>query len=269
MIVKSSFRRIGGFESHLLRTDTNEVVSIRVDLFRGGADDLGSALRLMEAIARTNPRVERDLVAFAISAQHALTESELGQALDMTEQEYGISPDAPRAVVTHLKGARATHVHAVYPIVDPLTGKAIRSDGNYERDELISRRLEIVFGERIVPGPRIAANVAELRRRGLDREADILAPYAPVAHEDGLSRIDRQQATRLGVAAPEWSRAAFSRFERAGRDLGAFAALLGDAGLHVARDTGPPPHVDDETNLIVTRGDRATLLPVIATSSSK
>ena len=251
MIVKSSFRRAGGLEAHLLRTATNETVRVRTDLFRG-ADDLHAALQLMEALARTNPRVTRSFVHIVISPDHVLTEPELAEALAMVEAEHGLSLDSPRAVVTHLKGARATHIHAVYPIVDPATGKAVRSDGNFERDEIVSRRLEIAFGERIVPGPCIEANVAELRHRGLDQEADVLAPYAPVRHEDGLSRADRQQASRLGVNAAEWSRRAFALFERTGRDFSAFAGLLDGAGLRVARDTFSLDGARDE--------DRATLL---------
>ena len=235
MIVKSTWRRAGGLEVHLLRTDTNEIVRVRTDLFRG-ADDLHAALRLMEALARTNPRVARSFVHIVISPDHVLTEPELVQALAMVEKEHGLS-SIVRAVVTHLKGDRATHVHAVYPVVDPATGRAIPSHGNFERDELISRRLEFAFSERITPGPRIEENVAELRRRGLDAEADRLSPYLPVRHQDPLSRADRQQASRLGVEAPQWSARAFAIFEEAGRDLETFAGRLEAAGLSVARGT--------------------------------
>ena len=236
MIVKSTWRRAGGLEAHLLRTDTNEAIAVRTDLFRGGGDDLHTALRLMQAVALTNPRVERAFVHVVISPDHVLTEPELAQALAMVEKEHGLS-SVLRAVVEHHKGARATHVHAVYPVVDPETGRTARSHGNFERDELVSRRLELDFGERITPGPRIEQNIAELRRRELDVEADLLAPYAPVRHKDGLSRADRQQASRLGVMAPEWSAKAFAVFEEAGRDLKAFAARLEAAGLSVARGT--------------------------------
>lgn len=237
MIVKSRWRRAGGLEAHLLRADTNETVQVRTDLFRG-ADELHGALRLMEALAQTNPRVKRSFVHLIISPDHIMTEAELDQALAMVEAEHGLSPDL-RAVVTHLKGERATHVHAIYPVVDLATGRAGRSHGNFERDELISRRLEIAFGESITPGPRIEQNVAELRRRGLDAEADRLAPHLPVRHEDPLSGADRQQASRLGVKAPEWSQAAFKLFEDANRDLSTFAGRLEAAGLSTARGSKP------------------------------
>ena len=249
MIVKSSWRRADGLEAHLLRTDTNETVRIRHDLFRG-ADDLHAALRLMDAIARTNPRVVRSFVHVVISPHREMTEADLAEALAMVEAEHGLS-SVLRAVMEHLKGLRATHVHVVYPVVDPATGEAARSHNNFERDELVSRRLEYLFGERVTPGPRIEQNIAELRLRGLDVEADHLAPYLPMRHEDPLSRADRQQASRLGVKAPEWSAEAFAIFEEAGRDLAAFAGRLEAAGLSVARGDRAALLVDDATGYSV------------------
>lgn len=243
MIVKSTWRRAGSLKKHLLRTDTNEAVRVRTDLCRG-ANDLHAALRLMDALARTNLRAERSFVHVVISPDHVLTDAELAETLAMIEAEHGLS-SVLRAVVEHLKGARAPHFHAVYPVVDPETGKAARSHGNFERDELISRRLELAFGERVTPGPRIEQNVTELRRRGLDAEADRLSPYLPVRHQDPLSRADRQQASRLGVKALEWSARAFVLFEGAGRDLATFAARLEAAGLSVARGTKDVSSADD------------------------
>ena len=245
MIVKSTWRRAGGLEAHLLRTDTNETVQVRTDLCRG-ADDLHAALRLMEALTRTNPRVARTFVHVVISPDHAMTEAELAEALAMVEAEHGLS-SVLRAVVEHLKGARATHVHAVYPVVDLATGRAIRSNDNFTRDELISRRLELAFGERIIPGPRLEANISELERRGLRDEAERLVAHAPVRQEDGLSRRDRRQAERLGVDASQWSTMAFDLFEGADHDLAAFAREIENSGYTVARGEEAMLLVDDET----------------------
>ena len=246
MIVKSTWRQAGGLEPHLMRSDTNEVVQVRTDLFRGAAD-LHGALRLMEALALTNAKMKRASIHVVISPDHVLTESELVRALAMVETEHAISPEAPRAVVAHSKGARATHVHAVYPTLDPASGKAVRSQGNYERDELISRRLEIAFGERVIPGPLIDKNIAELRRRGLDDEAGRLADALPTRNRDGLTRADRQHATRLKVDAPDWSRAVFALFQRSGENLPAFAGLLAGAGLSIARGTKSVRLADEQT----------------------
>ena len=234
MIIKSTYRQAGGLEAHLLRSDTNEAVHVRTDFFRG-ADDLHGALRLMEAIARTNPRVRRTFVHIVISPGHELTDAELVHVLERIEQEHGIAADAPRAVVEHEKGERPTHFHVVYSIVDLSTGKALRSHDNHSRDELIGRVLELEFGERIVPGKHLAANVAELRRRGLEADADRLSAFEPLRDKDGLSRADRQQASRLGLKEQDWSAKVGLLFERAGRDLAAFAGLLQNAGLSVAR----------------------------------
>ena len=228
-----------------MRTDTNEIVQVRTDLFRG-TNNLHAALRQMEALARSKPRVERAFVHIVISPDHDLTQPELIEALTLVEREHGLS-SVLRAVVEHLKGERATHVHAVYPVVDPETGATARSHANFDRDELISRRLEIRFGERITPGPRIGQNVAELRRRGLHAEANHLAPYLPVQTENPLSRADRQQASRLEVKPMEWSARAYALFEDAGRDLNAFADRLEAAGLSAARGDRAVLLVDDAT----------------------
>ncbi len=246
MIVKSTWRQAGGLEAHLLKTESNERVQVQTDLVRG-ADDLHPALRLMEAIARTNPRTKRAYIHVKVSPDHPLTEKELAQTLITVEAEHGISPDAPRAVVAHWKGTRASHVHAVYSVIDLATGRAVASHGNFERDELVSRRLELLFGERITPGPRIEANIAELRRRGLNQDADRLASFAPVRHKDGLSRADRQQASWHGVAMASWSATVFALFETSGRDLAGFSGLLERSGLSVACGDRAMLIVDDRT----------------------
>ena len=144
-------------KQHLLRTDTNEAVRVRTDLCRG-ANDLHAALRLMDALARTNPRAERSFVHVVISPDHALTDAELAETLAMVEAEHGLS-SVLRAVVEHLKGARAAHVHARLSRGRSRDRKGCPQPRQFERDELISRRLELAFGERVTPGPRIEQNV--------------------------------------------------------------------------------------------------------------
>lgn len=235
MIVKSAYRTAGGLHAHVTRTDTNEFVQVRTDLFRGVAGDLAQALHDMEALARLNPDVTRAFVHIVIAPAHEVTAVELDEALAVIEAEHGIAPQAKRAIVQHGKGSRPTHYHCIYPIIDPRTGRALRSQGNYERDERASRVLEISLGEPITPGPRLRANIAELRARHRHAEADILEVHVPQRHTDPLGRKSRQQATRLGVDAVAWSTGVYAEFEAAQRDLAAFGRRLGAAGLAVAR----------------------------------
>ncbi len=165
----------------------------------------------------------------------------------MIEQEHGIAPNAPRAVMEHEKGVRPSHFHVVYSIVDLATGRAIPSHDNFVRDELISRFLELEFGERIVPGPRLESNITELEQRGLQDEAERLRAHAPVRQEDGLSRQDRRQADRLGLKAPEWSIAAFELFEGCHRNLDVFAGKIEGSGFMVAQGDRAILLVDDKT----------------------
>ena len=247
MIVKSAYRRAGGLHPHLLRNDTNEAVTVRLDLFRGIAGTLAEALHDMEALARLNPDIARSFIHVVLAPAHDLTPMELEQALAVVEAEHGIRVEAKRAVVQHEKGLRPRHYHCVYPIVDPVTGRALPSQGNFARDELISRILELRFGEPITPGPRMAANIGELRARNRHAEADHLAAYHPTRHADPLDRKARQQATRLGLDPAAWSRRVMHLFEEAGRNLARFEERLGHHGMRIARGDRAMLIVDDAT----------------------
>lgn len=231
MIVKSSFRQAGGINAHLLRNDTNERVQVRLDLFRSAPLDLSLALRLMEGISRTNQRAKRDFIHVIISPAHSMDDHAANTAFAMIEREFGIAADAPRAVVQHYKGRRPAHFHAVYSIIDLTTGRAIKSNENYTKDELISRRLEIELGEPTIPGPRLLQNYETLRHRGALQEATLLEPLIELSDRNAVSRHDIRQAERLGVDLAATSKEIFDLYEAADRDLGAFVRLAAEHGF--------------------------------------
>ncbi len=233
MIVKSTFRRAKGLEVHLLRNDTNESVDVRRDLFRGAPLDLHLALRLMDGISRSNAHAVRSFVHVVIAPGKPLDDQAIATTLATIEEVFGIAADAPRAVVQHAKGARPSHFHAVYSIVDLRTGRAIKSHDNNGKDELISRRLELRFGEAIIPGPRLAENIAMLRARGATEEAEQLALLTAGPDQQALSRNDRQQAGRLGRDPAAMSAHVYDLYETAGRDFHAFARSLAVNGYHL------------------------------------
>ena len=174
MIVREQFRRAGGLADHLARLDTNKSVTVRSDLCQGVPPDIRQALVVLAGIARTNPRTKRHFIHFKISPSKPDARA-IRRALDLIEKEYGIAPGSPRLVVEHQKGDRPNHFHVVYSIVDIGTGRAVPSEGNYLKDEIISRLLELELGEAITPGSRHADVVEALRDRGQANEAAVLA----------------------------------------------------------------------------------------------
>ena len=201
MIIRSHFRRSGGLARHLLRTDTNRSVVIEAEFVRGCADNVSDALSLFAMIAATNARAKRAYVHFKVSPAYALDRAMLATTLDMIDTEFAIPETTPRHVVSHAKGDRVDHFHVVYALVDPFTGRAIKSHGNFLKDEIISRRCELLFGEPIVSGPRQKDVVEALQARGLEDQADILSHHPQVTSGSRIDGRPRQQAERLGTDA--------------------------------------------------------------------
>ncbi len=235
MIIRSRWRRAGGLATHLGRTDTNKRVRVRDDLTRGVPGDTNLALRLIAAISRTNTRTVRDLVHVKVSPGRGLSDDEIAQVLDRLEREHGIPASMPRHVTEHSRGERADHFHVVYPIVDPETGAAVRSNGNYLADEIASRLSELALDERIVPGPRQEQVVAELRRRGLEAEAGLVAAHAPVRVGDRVGDETRQQAAARGGDPDQLMTAIFEAWRRAGGRLDGFVREVTALGLTLVR----------------------------------
>ena len=249
MIARSRWRCIPGLAEHLQRTDTNEQVILRDDLTRGLPADLDSALHLCAAIARTNPRTTRDVIHIKVSPSQTMPADGIERVLARIEFEHGIPDTVPRFVVQHTKGQRPDHFHVIYAVVDPATGRAIPSHGNYVRDELISRLTEVEFGEPLVPGPRQDLVVAELRSRGLEREADLIGAHDPPAPGCRLGDDSRQHASGLGLDAVDMAVAAYEMWQHAEADQARFALACRSGGYRLAQ------------------GDRAVLLVHDATGA--
>jgi hypothetical protein len=177
MISRTQFIALDGQAAHLLNTDNNKRVLVRAEFVRNSPLDLLEATRVFAAIARTNLRTTRDLVHTKISPAHTLSDAELAHALQLIEEAFGIASTMPRFVVQHSKGDRPDHFHVLWPIVDPTTGRAVKSNDNFLQDELVSRRLELQFGEPITPGPRMIEVIEILQAQGLQVDADRLRAH--------------------------------------------------------------------------------------------
>ena len=235
MIIRSRWRRAGGLAAHLGRTDTNEVVVVRADLVRDMPAAIGPAVALATAIARTSLRTKRDLIHIKISPAIALAADDLAGVLALVEREHAIPASMPRLVVEHRKGRRPAHVHLVYPLVDPATGRAVRSHENFLHDEIASRLAELALGERVVPGSHQRGVIAELDRRGLGSEADLLAAHPHTMPGDRLGDDTRQHANALGHDAGDIAAVAYADWRASDGDPRAFETACAERGYGLVR----------------------------------
>ncbi|KPH80807.1 MULTISPECIES: relaxase/mobilization nuclease domain-containing protein [Bosea] len=232
MIVREQFRRAGGLAEHLARLDTNKSVTLRADLGRGLPVDIKQALVVLAGISRTNPRTKRHFIHFKISPAKT-DERSIQRALALIEKEYGIDSRSPRLVVEHEKGDRPNHFHVVYSVVDLSTGRAVSSEGNYLKDETISRLLELELGEAITPGPRHVEVVEILRERDQVVEAAALAGVEAARPGARLRSTTRRQLERVGVDADAAGAQIYQLWNDVDGEREAFRRRLGEAGFDI------------------------------------
>jgi hypothetical protein len=198
VIIRSEYRQVGGLAAHLTSTEKNRLVRVEVELLRDCPTDIADTLALFVIFASTNARCRRDLLHLKISPGARISDLQLAQVLTVIEEEHGIPTTTPRHIVRHSKGDRADHFHACYAMVDPTTGRALDSSANYLKDEIASRRLELMFGERIVSGPRDQQVVEILRARGSEDDARRISEASrKVERGVRLTDGDQRQAARL------------------------------------------------------------------------
>lgn len=234
MIVRDRFMRVGRLAGHLARTDTNRKVTVRADLCRNLPPDIPTGLTIVASIARTNELTKRHILHFKASPELDNPDA-IHETLRWIERIFGIRADAPRLVVEHDKGDRPAHFHIIYSIVDLQTGRALSSEDNYLKDEVISRILEIKLGERIVPGTRHPQVVDYVRTLGLEREADVLAQYEPARSGERMETGTRRQIERAGLNEKDTSRLIYDIWIRTAADRGAFSDAMGKAGYDLVR----------------------------------
>ena len=212
MINRSSWIQLGDMPAHLVREDTNKRVEIVHSAGQATLGEIDADLAMLEAISLTNHRVERTLIHVRIAPEKPVSERQLLDLIDLNERHHNIPADQPRIVVRHSKGDRADHFHVLWPTVRS-DGRAIKSHDNYLRDEIISRRAELLLSERLIPGPRIRRVVKVLRQDGLMDEAERVA-LAPA----------RDRRSRIGDNA-------YKMAARLETDIGRFRSVVLDSWL--------------------------------------
>jgi hypothetical protein len=163
---------VSWWSKHLLRTDTNEKVTIK-DIRGLTADDLPSALREMQALA-SGSRCRGNFMYQAninpLAHEH-LTNDQWNEAVDLLEKNLGLEGHQ-RVVVEHVKNGRE-HRHVIWNRVDPENLRVTDIGGNYYTHERTARELERRFelertprthGEREGPRPERPLQLWEIQR---------------------------------------------------------------------------------------------------------
>jgi hypothetical protein len=241
VIIRTSFRSSGELSLHLLRDDTNEKILIENDLFRAAPAELTAALNLMRAISATNLKAKRAYVHVVVAPTKLIDHGALRAIADAIEQEYAIPTSTPRVVVRHSKGeGRADHFHIIYSLVDPVSGRAVRSDRSYLRDETLSAKMAIALDHRLVPGKQTRGVRKALIASGIDVsrfDAAVAenesAPSAPSAL--AFHNRDRRQADRLDVDLKDIDTLVRTNWFFARGNLPFFRQQLLEAGLDIAQ----------------------------------
>lgn len=248
MIVRDRFTRLGRTASHLARVDTNKTVTVLHDQCRNLPPDIPVSLTILASLSRTNDLTKRHLLHFKVSPELDNPRA-LPEALYWIERVFGIRADAPRLVVRHEKGDRPAHYHVLYSIVDKDTGRAVSSDDNYLKDEVISRILELRLGERVVPGTRHDAVVQQVAGMGLVQEARILAQFKAAVTGERLDTQTRQQAGRAGGNAKAAATSIYVCWLGAAGSASAFRDRLGQLGYDLVWGDAALVAVDRKTGV--------------------
>lgn len=216
MIIKGGSR--GGpqqLADHLRRTDTNERVEV-LEL-HAGTDDLAATFRDWQVLSEAT-RGSKGLYHVNIDpdARYAMTPDQWARAVEVLEQELGLTGQ-PRAVVMHEKKGRQ-HIHVVWQRTD-LETMTLREDGfNYDAHERASLRMEQEFGHEHVPG----------KHAKRDREKQPEFPRAEITHAEW------QQAERAALSIDE-RKAQITAIKESCDSGPAFRAALDEAGYVLAR----------------------------------
>lgn len=221
---------------HLLRTDENERVAIRIhglcatDLHRAIAE-----LRLMGRDART----QKPLVHAWASPSITYDEDEWDDYWDRFEQEFDLVGQ-PYIEAQHTKlskgGRIVGHRHRVYLRISP-NGGVLPMRHTVPRMEKLSRIAEFMTGEPFVSGVYNKSVIAHLSQEGYSAIADAMIAQGLGDHRAGstCSSAERAASDRTqDIPADEVKRRIFSVLS-SGAQGGDLVVALAESGLHLAQ----------------------------------
>ena len=147
----------------------------------------------------------------------AMTLEEWIQSADMLGEELGLQ-DQPRALVLHAGKDDRPHLHVVWQRTDVDTMKVISDSYNYIAHERASQRMELAFGQKMIPG----------KHAKRDRKKQPEFPRAKAGH------ADHQQADRSALTVAQ-RQEQITALRGAADNAQAFKAALADAGYVLAK----------------------------------
>ena len=215
MVIKGSARAAPGeLAYHLLREDTNEIVTV-LELSGVASLDLRGALAELDGMG-AGSRSRRTLYHASINTpvSEQLDPNQQRAARQRLAERMGLA-NQPYAVVQHVKHGRQ-HTHVVWSRVDVGTGRAIHDGFNYRKHEEVARELEREFGHERVLGAHVRDKTQEKRP------------------ERGPSWGEQRQVERTGLTI-EAAKAAVSHAWDMSRSGIEFMAALKEEGFEIAR----------------------------------
>lgn len=192
----------GNGVAHVLKMDENELVEV--------LDGDEEMLLMMDQTAKkTRGKGGKYGVRhFTISPDQEVGEDFFERMMDIINEEYDLS-DREFFAVRHTKmradGSKEPHFHLLVSEQN-LSGDVMDAEFNYQKNEMLSRRLEFECGHEMTKGKHNVWAQAALRERGLDHIADAMdhltkGPLKSAA----FSKNNYQAAKRLGVDLPKLS----------------------------------------------------------------
>jgi hypothetical protein len=198
VVIKGSARAAPGeLAYHLLREDTNELVSV-LELRGVASLDLRGALAELDGMG-AGSRSGRTLYHASINTPvpEQLDPQQQRIARERLAERMGLAGQ-PFAMVQHIKHGRQ-HTHIVWSRIDVETGRAIPDSHNYRKHEEVSRELERVFGHGHVLGAHVRDKAKEPRPErgptwGEQRQAE-RSGLTPAEAKQKVTALWRRAAT--------------------------------------------------------------------------
>lgn len=175
---------------------------------------------------------------FAPDPEHPLTPEELLKVAKDYAEARGFD-DRDALIVAHKKDGH-WHAHAVFRLVDPLTGRVARTSWDYLQNERFSRLFEYDNGHRITRGQHTPSVCRALVKEGRPDAAQAIREAAMARPEPGpaLSFQDLQRSDRIGLDKQEIKKRVSQAYETAA-DRRLFMAALAKQGWGVVPGDKP------------------------------
>lgn len=164
--------------------------------------------------------------------EHPLTPEELLKVAKDYAEARGFD-DRDALIVAHKKDGH-WHAHAVFRLVDPLTGRVARTSWDYLQNERFSRLFEHDHGHRITRGQHTPSVCRALVKEGRPEAAQAIRAAVEAKPEPGpaLSFQDMQRSDRLGLDKQSIKQIVSQAYEAA-QDRQQFTAALAKQGWSV------------------------------------